>query len=407
MRTRGGRKKKRGLFGRRHGKSSLAATSNTKNLRKDGKRLQKKASHDDESTQCIATATSYADNSYFVEELQDKSEKRRCDPWVVTLIILVCFILGMGAFAGGYFLPDVLGKAENKQGYEEIEEIEYTPTDISISPSSGVGTSITFYAMADAPYTDHERENIMPYQIKNLSSSAEFLIHLGDLQKGCNEDAYQAASDILKQSNMPVFVIPGDNDINDCADYEHGEEQWTKHFHLHDKNWDHDFVVSRWGKLEESFAFLKNRILFLGLNIVGGSPHSVSEWKSRHSEHLHRVKELLTKLVDDYDVAVLLAHASPRSNHADFFEDEDGLANFVKNIGKPFLHLHGDDHVWSEKEGAFDVDNYMMVSLDCGEIASPIKVEIDTRKDNPIKISREDEALVVECCSEGWPWSTN
>ena len=206
------RRTKKSLFGRRQRKISSPATRNDSNsLRKDGKRLRTKASHDDESTQCITAANS-ADNSYFMEELQDKSEKRRFDPWVITLIVLVCIILGMGAFAGAYFLPDMLENTENKHGYEDIVEIEYTPTDISISPSSGVGTSITFYAMADAPYTDHERENIMPYQIRNLSSSAEFLIHLGDLQyaaEGCQEHSYQAASDILKQSSIPVFVIPG------------------------------------------------------------------------------------------------------------------------------------------------------------------------------------------------------
>jgi len=401
-------KQKKSLFGKRRRKNAVATKSYDYSMRKDEKKLQKQASDDDESTQCITAANSYADNSYFLEEeRQDKSKKRCRDPWVITLIVLVCLVLGMGAFAGAYFLPEMLGKADTAQGNKEIV---YTPTDISVSPSSGNGTSITFYAMADAPYTDHERENIMPYQIKNLSSSADFLVHLGDLQDaadGCQESAYQAASAILKQSNIPVFVIPGDNDLNDCADFEHGEEQWTKHFRHLDKNWDHSFFVTRWGKLEESFAFLKHRILLFGLNIVGGSPHSDSEWKRRHAEHLHRVKELMTKLKDEYDVAVLLAHASPSSNHADFFEEEDGLASFVKEIGKPFLHLHGDDHVWAESEGAFDVDNYMMVSLDCGEIASPIKVEIDTTKENPIKISREDTNLEVECCKEGWPWLNN
>lgn len=199
------------------------------------------------------------------------------------------------------------------------------------------------------------------------------------------------------------FLLHIDNDMNDCPNFEHGEEQWTKHFHHLDANWDHDFLVSRWGNLEESFAFLKNRILFFGLNIVGGYPKSRSEWKSRHAEHLYRVKEIMARQEDDYDIAVLLAHASPRSNHADFFEGEEGLASFVKDVQKPFLHLHGDDHVWAETEGAFDVDNYMMVSLDCGAIASPIKVEIDTKKENPIKISRVDANLEVDCCSEGWP----
>jgi len=198
-----------------------------------------------------------------------------------------------------------------------------------------------------------------------------------------------------------------DNDINDCDDFEHGQEQWVKHFHLLDENWNHDFLVARWGKLEESFAFLTNRVLFFGLNIVGGSPHFDHEWKSRHNEHLFRVKDIMTRLEDDYDVTVLLAHASPGSYHEDFFEDQNGLAAFVKDIGKPFLHLHGDDHFWAETDGAFDVDNYMMVSLDRGEIASPIKVQIDTSKKNPIKISREDANLLVECCSEGWPLSNN
>jgi len=203
-------KQKKSLFGKRRRKNAVATKSNDNSMRKYEKKLQKKASNDDESTQCITTANSYADNSYFLEEERhDKPKKRWRDPWVITFIVLVCLVLGMGAFAGAYFLPEMLGKADTAQGNKEIV---YTPTDISVSPSSGNGTSITFYAMADAPYTDHERENIMPYQIKNLSSSADFLVHLGDLQDaadGCQESAYQAASAILKQSNIPVFVIPG------------------------------------------------------------------------------------------------------------------------------------------------------------------------------------------------------
>ena len=48
--------------------------------------------------------------------------------------------------------------------------------------------------------------------------------YVGDTQYAkiddCQEYAYREASDILKKSKIPTFVIPGDNDINDCDDHE-------------------------------------------------------------------------------------------------------------------------------------------------------------------------------------------
>lgn len=295
---------------------------------------------------------------------------------------------------------------------------------LNATTSTSNPTSITFYAMADAPYTDYERANIMPQQIANLSSTntvngsdggasanadeAAFLVHLGDLQYArvdeCREPAYQNASDILKQSSLPVFVLPGDNDINDCETLEHGSKMWITYFHKLDELWNHNFKLLRWGDLDESFAFLHNNILFMGLNIIGGTPHSYDEWSSRHAMHLEMIKSLMTTHKDEYAIAVLFGHASPGTNHADFFEGKNGLANFVSEMNKPFLHLHGDDHEWSENEGAFGVENYMMVCLDAGENAPPIKVEIDTsRSSNMIRIDRMEDGLEVDCCSDGWP----
>ena len=58
----------------------------------------------------------------------------------------------------------------------------------------------------------------MPDQIDGIGSDAEFLVHLGDLQWAavdkCREYVYEEASDILKRSKVPVFVLPGDNDMN-------------------------------------------------------------------------------------------------------------------------------------------------------------------------------------------------
>jgi predicted phosphodiesterase len=72
--------------------------------------------------------------------------------------------------------------------------------------------------MADAPYSDEERDTIMPDVIDSLPSDAEMLFHLGDFEykkkDQCGEWAYEVASSILKRSRVPVFVVPGDNDLN-------------------------------------------------------------------------------------------------------------------------------------------------------------------------------------------------
>lgn len=285
-----------------------------------------------------------------------------------------------------------------------------TTRPLNATTSSSNPTSISFYVMADAPYSDYERTDIMPQQIEGLDNNdgAAFLVHLGDLQKvrvdECSEYAYTSATEILRKSALPVFVLPGDNDINDCPTLEHGEAMWREYYYKFDElYWEHDFEMARWGTLDESFAFLHNGILFIGLNIIGGTPTSWKEWRTRHALHLRKVKAIMTSHAEDFSIAVLLGHATPSRFHEDFFLGQHGIAKFVEEMDKPFLHLHGDLHEWSEWEGAFDVDNYMMVSLDQGENAPPIRVEIDTSKANPIKIDRMESGLVVECCSDGWP----
>lgn len=79
-------------------------------------------------------------------------------------------------------------------------------------------TTIVFYVMADAPYSDYERDEVMPDVIETLPSDAELLFHLGDLEfkkvDNCEEWAYRTASSALRKSPVPTFVLPGDNDLN-------------------------------------------------------------------------------------------------------------------------------------------------------------------------------------------------
>ncbi|KAL3816620.1 hypothetical protein ACHAXA_004802 [Cyclostephanos tholiformis] len=300
-----------------------------------------------------------------------------------------------------------MGQGENYN--DEITDTT-TTTTTTTTTSTPEETVTIFYAMADCPYSSEEREYLMPAHIDGIGEDAEFLVHLGDLQYAqedyCEEWAYQAASGILMKCRVPTFVLPGDNDINDCEDIEHGKEMWAKYFGRIDEYWDHDFDVTRWGDLDESFSFLRKGVLYLGLNIPGGTPYSSDDAKERFDDHLERIDSILDGLSnDEYKVIVLLGHVDPSYGDAgdshEFFEE---FAQIVKKIGKPTVHIHGDYHEYYETNGGgYDIDNYLRISLDGESIAPPIRVEIDVSKENPIKVSRRRSGLSVDCCSDGWP----
>jgi hypothetical protein len=259
--------------------------------------------------------------------------------------------------------------------------------------------------MADCPYSANERTNLMPAHIAGIGADAEFLVHLGDLQYAledrCEEWAYQSASGILHQSRVPTFVLPGDNDINDCDDVDHGKAMWSTYFRRIDERWNHNFDVARWGELEESFSFLRKKVLYLGLNVPGGTPYSYEDAEERFDEHLERISSILNGLSnDEYSVIVLLGHVDPSYGQAGNSQVFFGaFADIVRDIGKPTVYFHGDYHEYYEAEG----DDYLRISLDGESISPPIRVEIDVSKENPITVSRVASGLTVDCCGDGWP----
>ena len=76
----------------------------------------------------------------------------------------------------------------------------------------------TFCVIADVPYTQIELDEL-PGQIASQMDGCEFLIHLGDIFIGdteCNIEDYAIIQNIMLESHVPAFVVPGDNEWNDC-----------------------------------------------------------------------------------------------------------------------------------------------------------------------------------------------
>lgn len=263
-----------------------------------------------------------------------------------------------------------------------------TSAQIRPEPDSQSSTGVTFYVMGDVPYKPHEDARL-PQQIVAIPKDAEFVVHLGDIKGGsapCDEAVYNKVFGMLCQSAVPVFIIPGDNEWNDCTNPEQAWKLWEKYFMRFDRRWQHSLPVFRQLKREENFSFVKSNVLFIGLNIVGGRVHDPKEWKQRHADNLDWVRRNLRRFGADVNSLVIFGHAKPIAVHNDFFDPFSKEANDFK---KPILYIHGDGHVWIY-DRPFKAKNILRVEVDQGGIAPPLKITVTDDKTNPFQFDRRN-----------------
>ncbi len=229
---------------------------------------------------------------------------------------------------------------------------------------------VIFAAVGDTPYSfAHEqalRKNIARL---NGDPEIEFLVHIGDIKPGgrtpCREYHYRRIADILRTSKKPVFILPGDNEWNDCADPKAAWSLWRKHLFGLERSWKKPFRVERQRERPENFAFVRGGVLFLGINLVGGRVHNTVEWSRRHAQNAAWIRRLFRERGTGARSAVIFAHYGarfPRSVYRDFF---GRLAEEARAFGKPVLFLHGDSHKWEYEEG-FLAENITRVMIGFG-----------------------------------------
>lgn len=256
------------------------------------------------------------------------------------------------------------------------------------SASDGVSVPVTFYAMGDVPYAPDEDE-LLRRQISELPDDADFVVHLGDIKRGlplCGESVYRKVARILRGSTSPVFIIPGDNEWNDCFSPDQAWKHWDNYFMRFERHWPHGFSVTRQKVREENFAFVRNDVLFIGLNIVGGRVHDSQEWKLRHASGVDWVKGSLRQAGQGIRSLVVFGHARPAKVHDDFFGP---FSTVAEEFARPVLYLHGDGHRWVY-DRPFRAKNILRVEVDQGGIAPPLKVSVIHDSAEPFRFDRRN-----------------
>ena len=252
---------------------------------------------------------------------------------------------------------------------------------------------VSFCAMGDVPYLPYEDE-LLPLQIEDLPTDVSFAVHVGDIKAGgspCDAAVYQKVAAMLAKSTVPMFVLPGDNEWNDCSDPTAAWALWVKHLNRFDRRWKPPFAVERGPNHEENFAFVRNGVLFIGVNVVGGKVHNADEWKQRHSNCASWVKENFAKHGDDVSSTVLFGHATPSPTQSDFFNELNSLA---LEFEKPILYLHGDGHVWV-KNRPFEAKNILRVQVDQGRLGPPVRISVSEDPNEPFQFDRRLETQPI------------
>jgi hypothetical protein len=235
--------------------------------------------------------------------------------------------------------------------------------------------SVRFSAIADVPYDDDEHEKLRAYIAEhNALDPSAFVIHLGDFKPyntDCSEEVFGAVAKTLRTFEAPVFLVPGDNEYNDCKDPVTALSLWRTTFAEFAQNWNGAPVVQRQETRIENFAWVQDRVLFVGINLVGGDVHDEDEWATRMEDDARWVESNFAAEAGNIDAAVLFSHATLGDNQAPF------LARFraaSATLGLPVLYIQGDQHAWRQ-ERPWDEQNILRVALEA-DGADPVVVSV-------------------------------
>ncbi|QXD25245.1 hypothetical protein F7C95_04915 [Opitutia bacterium ISCC 51] len=261
----------------------------------------------------------------------------------------------------------------------------------------------TFAVMGDVPYglTPEEIEGekvILREQISRLNENTaiEFVAHVGDIKKGappCEPEVYESVAEILKTSTHPVFIIPGDNEWNDCTNPTEAWKLWESNFMRFEENWTHDLDAAHQPERDENFAFIRDGVLFLGINLVNGKVHDWEEWESRIEDDRRWLEIQFKEHSDEAFAAVIFAHANPGSRlNNEFVYKKQAFRPLIEYLDqttstdftKPILFIHGDGHKWIADLPFPNAGNRIgRIQLTQGGLEAPLLVELRNDPTNP------------------------
>ena len=269
----------------------------------------------------------------------------------------------------------------------------------AFSPATEVvaqNQTLIFSATGDIPYGSSEVP-ILQQQIRdhNLYSPSEFLVHVGDIKSAsssCSESAYKNVAGYLAALRVPTYIIPGDNEWNNCSNLSQAWSYWEKHFTDFEKKFCGTPTTQHQAVRHENWAFVTKGVLCIGINLVAPSSSlSQSQMNTRLQQDADWVSQQLRDKAGSVRSAVLFSHDGPEDSRQSLFYNQFRTA--VATFAKPVLLVHGDDHSW-KLDRPFSQQNVLRMTVNNGASEDPVQVTVTLDAQNPFVVLRK-------------PWSNN
>lgn len=131
----------------------------------------------------------------------------------------------------------------------------------------------------------------------------------------------------------------------------------------------------------ENFYFVHQRMLYIGLNIVGGIRLDIDEWETRLSHQWTWTKELIeTHILEesgDAEGIVIFAHADPRPLvHGSFFDPLQSFIAMELNNTIPTIYINGDQHYFQFDDDFYGQPNFHRIMVEGGSSQPPLRMTV-------------------------------
>jgi len=298
-----------------------------------------------------------------------------------------------------------------------------TPATTTPPAQEESGVAVSFILMGDIPYFSNEKY-CLNKQLREINPATDgdfsFIVHVGDMKSGkttnCVQEYYSDVADIFSHPNnalnydtRDVFFLIGDNDWNDCNSPGTAYTYWMNNFGNGKKTNGQNTGANPngFGTFSKSsmrqtlqyqddgtsdnspyyasdstnFSFFINKVLFIGINQVGGS--ALGDESQRVANNFNWTKDNMAKYAQQgMKTVVVFAHAPMGSARWEYFGSpfQDLLQRTYPDILA--LYAHGDGHEFSLER--VDRDNANLFDLECdgGMDADPLLISITRQGSN-------------------------